>query len=107
RLEAEADVLVGDTAHGHSRNVLETLRWIKSRASIEVIAGNVAPEEGARALIDAGAAFVDAQDLGEQRPRHPIILDGESCRNLLVNERFLTRMPPSLRVRTVHPAPRP
>jgi len=54
-LEAEADVLVVDTAHGHSRNVLETLRWIKSRASIEVIAGNVATEEGARALIDAGA----------------------------------------------------
>ena len=54
-LEAEADVLVVDTAHGHSRNVLETLRWIKSRASIEVIAGNVATEEGAKALIDAGA----------------------------------------------------
>ncbi|MGA1017720.1 MAG: IMP dehydrogenase, partial [Phycisphaerales bacterium] len=54
-LEAEADVLVVDTAHGHSRNVLETLRWIKSRAPIEVIAGNVATEEGAKALIDAGA----------------------------------------------------
>jgi IMP dehydrogenase len=63
-LEAEADVLVVDTAHGHSRNVLETLRWIKSRASIEVIAGNVATEEGAKALIDAGA---DAIKVGRSR----------------------------------------
>ncbi|MBM4106824.1 MAG: IMP dehydrogenase [Phycisphaerae bacterium] len=54
-LQAEVDVLVVDTAHGHSRNVLETVRWIKSRAGIEVIAGNVATTEGARALIDAGA----------------------------------------------------
>ncbi len=54
-LEAEADVLVVDTAHGHSQNVIETVRWIKSRADIEVIAGNVATADGARALIDAGA----------------------------------------------------
>ncbi len=54
-LEAEADVLVVDTAHGHSRNVLDTVRWIKSRADIEVIAGNVATADGAKALVDAGA----------------------------------------------------
>ncbi len=54
-IEAEADVLVVDTAHGHSSNVLETVRWIKSRSSIEVIAGNVATADAARALIDAGA----------------------------------------------------
>ena len=60
-LEAEADVLVVDTAHGHGQNVLETVRWIKSRANIEVIAGNVATADGARALIDAG---VDAIKVG-------------------------------------------
>ena len=60
-LEAEADVLVVDTAHGHGQNVLETVRWIKSRADIEVIAGNVATADGARALIDAG---VDAIKVG-------------------------------------------
>ncbi len=54
-LAAEVDVLVVDTAHGHSRNVLETVRHIKRISPIEVIAGNVATAEGAQALIDAGA----------------------------------------------------
>jgi IMP dehydrogenase len=54
-IEAEVDVVVVDSAHGHSRNVLETVRQIKRHRSIEVIAGNVATADGARALIDAGA----------------------------------------------------
>ncbi len=52
---AEADVLVVDTAHGHSRNVLATVNEIKKRHRIDVVAGNVATADGAKALIDAGA----------------------------------------------------
>lgn len=54
-IEAEVDVLVVDTAHGHSKNVIDTVRRLKSECSIDVIAGNVATGDGARALIDAGA----------------------------------------------------
>jgi IMP dehydrogenase len=57
-IKAGVDVLVVDSAHGHSRNVLETVREIKKRFAIEVIAGNVATREGARALVDAGADAV-------------------------------------------------
>jgi IMP dehydrogenase len=51
------DLLVVDSAHGHSKNVVETVREIKSQSGweIDVVAGNVATAEGARALIDAGA----------------------------------------------------
>jgi IMP dehydrogenase len=59
-VKAEADVLVVDTSHGHSENVLRTVRTIKQRFGIEVIAGNVATAEGARALVDAGADAVKA-----------------------------------------------
>ncbi len=53
--EAGADVIVVDTAHGHSQNVIERIRWIKqSFADLRVIGGNVATAEGARALVDAG-----------------------------------------------------
>jgi IMP dehydrogenase len=54
-IRAGVDVLVVDSAHGHSANVLGTVREIKRRFGIEVIAGNVATAEGARALVDAGA----------------------------------------------------
>jgi len=54
----EVDVLVVDTAHGHSRAVLEMVRTVKSRFEIEVIAGNIATAEAAEALIDAGADAV-------------------------------------------------
>ncbi len=55
-IAAEVDVIVVDTAHGHSANVIETVRELKKRrGSIEVIAGNVATAEGAKALVDAGA----------------------------------------------------
>jgi IMP dehydrogenase len=58
--DADADVLVVDTAHGHSAGVLEVVRQIKARRSIELIAGNVATREAAEALIDAGADAVKA-----------------------------------------------
>jgi IMP dehydrogenase len=55
---AEADVIVVDTAHGHSENVLRTVREIRQRYDIDIIAGNIATEEGARDLIKAGADAV-------------------------------------------------
>jgi len=57
-IEAGVDVLVVDSAHGHSRNVIETVREIKRRHTIDVIAGNVATAAGAKALADAGADCV-------------------------------------------------
>jgi IMP dehydrogenase len=54
-VQAEVDVLVVDTAHGHSRGVLEMVRRIKDAYDVEVIAGNIATAEAAEALIDAGA----------------------------------------------------
>src|SRR5579871_452705 len=54
-IKAGVDVLVVDSAHGHSRNVIETVREVKKRFGIDVIAGNIATADGARALIDAGA----------------------------------------------------
>jgi IMP dehydrogenase len=57
-LEADVDVLIVDSAHGHSKNVIETVKRIKRDYTIEVVAGNVATTEGTRALIDAGADAV-------------------------------------------------
>jgi IMP dehydrogenase len=58
-IEAEADVIVVDTAHGHSRGVLEQVSAIKRMTNrTDVVAGNVATGEAAKALIDAGADAV-------------------------------------------------
>ena len=58
-VEAGADLIVVDTAHGHSQNVIDRIRWIKqSFADLDVVGGNVATAEGARALVDAGADAV-------------------------------------------------
>jgi IMP dehydrogenase len=55
-VEAECDVVVVDTAHGHSRGVLDTVARIKRESNYtQVAAGNVATADGAKALIDAGA----------------------------------------------------
>ena len=57
--EAGADVIVVDTAHGHSRGVIDTVARIKSKWSAQqVIAGNIVTAEGAQALVDAGADAV-------------------------------------------------
>jgi len=53
-IKAGVDVLVIDSAHGHSANVVETVRTVKRKHEIDVIAGNVATSEGARALAEAG-----------------------------------------------------
>ena len=58
-LEAGADVLCLDSAHGHSRNILECVKRIKSLyPDVQLVAGNVATAEGTRALIEAGADCV-------------------------------------------------
>src|SRR5882757_3336092 len=57
--EAGVDLVVVDTAHGHSRGVLETVKRIKAKwADSQVIAGNIATAEAARALVEAGADAV-------------------------------------------------
>ncbi len=57
-LAKDVDVLVVDSAHGHSANVIETVRRLKKRWDIDVVAGNVATAEGCRDLIEAGADAV-------------------------------------------------
>jgi len=60
-VDAEVDVLVVDTAHGHSRGVLEVVRAIRGRHDVQLVAGNIATAEAAEALIEAG---VDALKIG-------------------------------------------
>jgi IMP dehydrogenase len=58
-VKANVDVIVVDTAHGHSRKVLEAIRWARdNHPETPVISGNVATAEGAEALITAGAEAV-------------------------------------------------
>ncbi len=57
-LDADVDLLVVDSAHGHSKNVIETVRRIKRDYNIQVVAGNVATTEGTNNLIEAGADAV-------------------------------------------------
>jgi IMP dehydrogenase len=55
-LEAGADAIVVDTAHGHSQGVLDRVRWLKrTYPAAQVIGGNIATAEAAKALLDAGA----------------------------------------------------
>lgn len=60
-IEAEVDLIIVDTAHGHSLNVIDTVKAVKKKHDIDVIAGNIATTEGAQDLIDAG---VDAVKVG-------------------------------------------
>ncbi len=60
-VEAGVDVIVVDSAHGHSRNVIDTVKAIKKAHDIDVIAGNIATEDAAADLIKAG---VDAVKVG-------------------------------------------
>ncbi len=55
-VEAGADVLVVDTAHGHAQGVLDRVQWIKKNfPKMQVIGGNIGTADGARALVDHGA----------------------------------------------------
>lgn len=58
-VEAGVDLIVVDTAHGHSQGVLDRVRWVKKNfPHVEVMGGNVATAEGAKALVEAGADAV-------------------------------------------------
>ena len=57
-IQTGVDILVVDSAHGHSKNVVETVREIKKKWDIDVVAGNVATREGCTDLIAAGADAV-------------------------------------------------
>jgi len=59
-VDVGADVLVVDTAHGHSVAVVDMVRRLKRSLEVEIIAGNIATREAAEALIDAGADAVKA-----------------------------------------------
>ncbi len=54
-VDADVDVIVVDTAHGHSQNVIDAVRRYKRAHEVDVVAGNVATEQGVRDLIEAGA----------------------------------------------------
>ncbi|WP_119344659.1 IMP dehydrogenase [Facilibium subflavum] len=58
-VEAGVDVIVVDTAHGHSQGVLDRVKWVKQNfPEVEVIGGNIATADAAKALIEAGADAV-------------------------------------------------
>jgi len=57
-IKADVDIIVVDTAHGHSQNVIDTVKKIKADYEIDVIAGNIATAEAAEDLIKAGANAV-------------------------------------------------
>jgi len=58
-VKAGADAIVVDTAHGHSKGVIERVRWVKKNyPQVEVIGGNIATGDAARALVEAGADAV-------------------------------------------------
>ncbi len=55
-VKAGVDVIIVDTAHGHSQGVLDRVRWVKTNyPQVQVIGGNIATAEAAKALVDAGA----------------------------------------------------
>jgi len=54
-IDAGADLIVVDTAHGHNSNVLEMVSRLKRDTSVDVVGGNIATREAAQALVDAGA----------------------------------------------------
>ncbi len=59
--EAEVDAIVIDTAHGYSKGVIDMVKYLKKRYKMDIIAGNIATKEAAKALADAG---VDAVKVG-------------------------------------------
>src|SRR5467141_5185450 len=69
-VEAGADVLVVDTAHGHAQGVLDRVKWIKTRyPQVEVVGGNVGTGDGARSLVDHVAEALGKSGV-------PLIADG-------------------------------
>ena len=78
-VDAEVDVLVVDTAHGHSHGVLDVVRQLKAAHDIELIAGNISTGDGALALADAGADAVKVGQ-GPGRSVRPASSPASACR---------------------------
>ena len=78
-VDSNVDAIIVDTAHGHSEGVLKTLAAIKKQFSIDVIAGNIATENAAKALIDVGVpqltAVMDVYNVAAKL-NIPVISDG-------------------------------
>jgi len=80
-VEAGVDLVIVDTAHGHSRRVLDSVRRIKLLSNaVQVVAGNIATLEGAKALIDAGADSIKV-GIGPARSAPPGSSPGWACRS--------------------------
>ncbi|KAG1649930.1 Inosine-5'-monophosphate dehydrogenase [Nymphon striatum] len=79
-MDAGVDLLVVDTAHGHSQKVLDAVSHIKKLSnSVKILAGNVATADGTKALIDAGADALSAIMSAVEAAQHaniPVIADG-------------------------------
>jgi len=54
-VKAGVDIVVVDTAHGHSQGVLDRVKWVKQNYDVQVIGGNIATGDAAKALVEAGA----------------------------------------------------
>ena len=68
-VEQGVDMLVVDTAHGHSKNVADTVTWLKANHNVDVVAGNVATAAGGKFLADAGAdAVPEGLFIGKAEP---------------------------------------
>ena len=57
-VNAGVDIVVVDTAHGHSQGVLDRVKWVKHNYDVQVVGGNIATGEAAKALVEAGADAV-------------------------------------------------
>ena len=97
-VEAGVDVIVVDTAHGHSQGVLDRVAWIKSHyPDVDVIGGNIATADAARDLVSAG---VDAVKVG--------IGPGSICTTRIVaGVGVRTPTPATIRVVQIEPGPMP
>ena len=73
------DVLVVDTAHGHSHGVLEVVREIRGAHGVEIVAGNISTGDGALALVDAGADAVKVGPGPGSRPAPPGSSRASAC----------------------------
>jgi IMP dehydrogenase len=54
-VKAGVDIIIVDTAHGHSQGVLDRVKWVKQNYDVQVIGGNIATGDAAKALVEAGA----------------------------------------------------
>lgn len=87
--EAGVDVVVVDTAHGHSQGVLDRVKWVKKNfPQIEVIGGNIATADAARALLDFGADGVKRLVSALARSALPELWPVLACRRLLPSKMF-------------------